>query len=299
MELSHILEWSDDSDQGGGEVRDQEVEEDGLVFKVHPPIRTYDSFGRSEAGREEVVRAWGPEFKRETLSVGVRSFSDIDVGFLQGIQCGSAEGDPGELLAGSEPWEEEEVTAGPSTASWTGYRHGGKAVRAKDVVKQYATGLGFAPPSGRVSKGKRPGYASQGEGHKTALRRPRVSAAQLEELIKKARFGNQSGDTDTDERESGDSLDFDEDSVEEGEIRDEEKGNSMEKHTYCSGQSPTLLQSGRGSVKWTNHTGRIQFRSSRAASYAANRVKRLGLPSNALDVKPAEGNEKRRWTPRT
>ncbi|KAJ1209176.1 hypothetical protein NDU88_004554 [Pleurodeles waltl] len=206
LELSHILEWSDKSDQGGGEVRDQEVEEDGLVFKVRPPIHTYGGFGRGEAVREEVVRVWGPEFKRKTQSVGVRSLSDIDVGFLQGVQCGSEDGDPGEPLAGSEPWEEEEVTAGPSTASWTGYRRGGKAVRAKEVVKQYTTGPGFAPPSGRVSKGKRPGYASQREGHKTALRRPRVPVAQLEELIKKARFGNKSGDTDTDEIESGDTM---------------------------------------------------------------------------------------------
>ncbi|KAJ1163293.1 hypothetical protein NDU88_003753 [Pleurodeles waltl] len=103
MELSHILEWSDESDQGGGEVRDLEVKEDGLVFK--------------------------------------------------GGQCGSEDGDPGEPLAGSEPWEEEEVTAGPSTASWTGYHCGGKAVRAKEVVKQYTTGPGFAPPSGRVRGG--------------------------------------------------------------------------------------------------------------------------------------------------
>ncbi|KAJ1174908.1 hypothetical protein NDU88_000199 [Pleurodeles waltl] len=74
----------------------------------------------------------------------------------QGRQSGSADGDPGELVAGSEPWEEEEVLAGPSTASWTGYR-GSKALRAKDLVKQRSTGPGFAPHSGRVSEGTRPG----------------------------------------------------------------------------------------------------------------------------------------------
>ncbi|KAJ1174898.1 hypothetical protein NDU88_000189 [Pleurodeles waltl] len=221
-ELSHILEWSDESDQGGGEVRDMEVEDEGLAFKVRPPVRTYGGFGRGEAVKEEVTRVRGPEVKRKTQSVGVSSFSDIDVGFLQGAQCGSEEGDPDELLAGSEPWEEEEVTAEPSTASWTGYRRGGKVVRAKEVVTQCTTGPGFAPPSGRVSKGKWPGYASQRGGHKTALRRPRIPAAQLEDIIKKERFGSGTWDTDTDEIESGDSLDFDEDSVEEGEIRDEE-----------------------------------------------------------------------------
>ncbi|KAJ1106738.1 hypothetical protein NDU88_004138 [Pleurodeles waltl] len=166
-ELSHILEWSDESDQGGGEVRDQEVEEDGLAFRE---------------------RGWGPR----------RAFGGL--GTLGGGRS------DGRL----------------STASWTGYRRGGKAVRAKEVVTQSTTGPGFAPPSGRVSKGRRPGYASQREGHQTALRRPRIPAAQLEEFIKKARFGSKSWDMDTDEMESGDSLDFDEDSVEEGEIRDEE-----------------------------------------------------------------------------
>ncbi|KAJ1172221.1 hypothetical protein NDU88_004069 [Pleurodeles waltl] len=67
-------------------------------------------------------------------------------GLAEGGQCRSEDGDPGELLAGSEPWEEEEVMAGPSTASWTGYRRGGKAVRAKEVVTQSTTGPGFAPP---------------------------------------------------------------------------------------------------------------------------------------------------------
>ncbi|KAJ1160636.1 hypothetical protein NDU88_001131 [Pleurodeles waltl] len=185
-----------------GLVGDHGMVEEGLVFKVRPPMRTYGGLGRSEAGREEFSRDGEPEGRRAITGAGVRSISDM--GFLQGIQAGSADGDPGELLAGSEPWEEEEVMAGPSTASWTGYRRGGKAVRAKELVQQRAAGPGFAPPSGRVSEGKRPGYASQGKGHATALRRPRVPAAQLEELLKKARYGQQSRDMVTDDEESGD-----------------------------------------------------------------------------------------------
>ncbi|KAJ1210663.1 hypothetical protein NDU88_006025 [Pleurodeles waltl] len=47
----------------------------------------------------------------------------------QGVPSGSEDGDPGELLTGSEPWEEEEK-AGPSTASWIGpYR--GETVRPR------------------------------------------------------------------------------------------------------------------------------------------------------------------------
>ncbi|KAJ1104120.1 hypothetical protein NDU88_001535 [Pleurodeles waltl] len=197
-ELSHILEWSDESDQEGGEVKEQVVEDDGLIFKVRPPVRTYGGFARGESVSEGVGEVKGSEIKRRTQSVGDSHLSDADVGFLQGGQCGS-EGDPGELLTGLEPWEEEEVTAGPSTASWTGYRRGGKAVRAKEVVTQYATGSGFEPPSGRVSKGQRPGYASQREGLKTALRRPRIPAAHLEDIIKKARFGSGTRDADSDE----------------------------------------------------------------------------------------------------
>ncbi|KAJ1096792.1 hypothetical protein NDU88_001923 [Pleurodeles waltl] len=220
-ELSHILEWSDESDQGGSEVKEQLVEDDGLIFQVRLPVHTYGGFARGESVSEGVGEVKGSETKRRAQRVGDSHVSDADVGFLQGGQCGS-EGDPGELLTGLEPWEEEEVTAGPSTASCTGYRRGSEAVRAKEVVTQYATGPGFAPPSGRVSKGQRPGYVSQRKGLKTALRRPRMPAAQLEDMIKKARFGSGTRDADSDESESGDSLDFDEDSVEEGEIRDEE-----------------------------------------------------------------------------
>ncbi|KAJ1145794.1 hypothetical protein NDU88_012078 [Pleurodeles waltl] len=140
-ELSHILEWSDDSSQGGGDDRVQEVE--------------------GERGMDS--------------------------------PSGSEDGDPGELLAGSEPWEEEEVLAGPSTSSWTGRRRDGKAVRAKEVVTQSTSGPGFAPPSGWVSKGKRPGYALQHEGDKTPLRRPRISAPPIEEFIKKCVLGVHDG----------------------------------------------------------------------------------------------------------
>ncbi|KAJ1134927.1 hypothetical protein NDU88_001373 [Pleurodeles waltl] len=191
-ELSHILEWSDDSNQGGGDGRDQEGKGDGLTFRVRPPVRTYGVFGRGEVAGEEGGSEEGPGFRRRSQGVAVSSLSDIDMEFFQGEQCRSEDGDPGELLAGSEPWEEEEVMAGPSTASWTGRRRDGKAVRAKEVVTQSTTGPGFAPPSGWVSKGKRPGYALQREGDKSPLRRPRIPAAPLEEFIKKARFGSKS-----------------------------------------------------------------------------------------------------------
>ncbi|KAJ1175967.1 hypothetical protein NDU88_001252 [Pleurodeles waltl] len=47
----------------------------------------------------------------------------------------SVDGDPGELVSGSEPWEEEEeVLAGPSAASWAGCPRGVKAVRATEVM---------------------------------------------------------------------------------------------------------------------------------------------------------------------
>ncbi|KAJ1191489.1 hypothetical protein NDU88_000805 [Pleurodeles waltl] len=108
----------------------------------------------------------------------------------QGAQGRSEDGDPGELLVGSEPWEEEEeVLAGPSAASWTGCRRGDKAVRATEVITHATSGKGLAPPGGWGNKGKRPGYALQREGVNTPLRRPRIPAAPIEEFIKKARFG--------------------------------------------------------------------------------------------------------------
>ncbi|KAJ1140270.1 hypothetical protein NDU88_006627 [Pleurodeles waltl] len=230
-ELSHILEWSDEAEQGEEEDKEQAVEDDGITLRVHPPTRTYGGLAkvvgilgvinRGDSVSEEVGRERGPEDGSKTKGLDDSNLSDVDVEILPGVTCGSEDGDPGELLTGSEPWEEE-VTAGPSTASWTGHRRGGEAVRAKKVVTRYHTGSGFAPPSGRVSKGKRPGYASQREGPKAALRRPRIPAVQLEDIIKKARFGSGTRDPDSEELESGDSLDFDEDSVEEGEIRDEE-----------------------------------------------------------------------------
>ncbi|KAJ1214000.1 hypothetical protein NDU88_001628 [Pleurodeles waltl] len=128
--------------------------------RVRPPIRTYGVFARGESVSEGLVEVKGSGVERRATRVGDSHVSDADMRFLQGGQCGS-EGDPGELLTGLEPWEEEEVTAGPSTASCTGYRRGGEAVRAKELVTQYATGTGFAPPDGRVSKGHRPGYASE------------------------------------------------------------------------------------------------------------------------------------------
>ncbi|KAJ1176745.1 hypothetical protein NDU88_002012 [Pleurodeles waltl] len=189
VEVSHILEWSDVSEQEGGGSMDEEVTE----LKVRPPIRTYGVAGRSEAGREGLGRYEEGEGRQAKLGVGTSSINDRDMGFLQGSKTKRVDGDPGELLTGLEPWEEEEVLAGPSTASWTGYRRGGKAVRAKDLVQQRATGLGSAPPSGRVSEGKRPGYASQGKGQITPLRQLRVPTAQLVDLLKEAHFGQQTG----------------------------------------------------------------------------------------------------------
>ncbi|KAJ1123907.1 hypothetical protein NDU88_002374 [Pleurodeles waltl] len=197
-ELIYILECRDESDQGGSDFKEQLVEDDGLKFQVRPPVRTYNGFARGESVSEGLVEVKGSGIERRAKRVGDIHVSDADMRFLQGGQCGS-EGDPGELLTGLEPWEEEEVTVGPSTASCTGYRRGGEVVRAKELVTQYATGPGFAPPDGRVSMGQRPGYASQRQGLKRALRRPRIPAAQLEDLIKKARFGNGTRDADSDE----------------------------------------------------------------------------------------------------
>ncbi|KAJ1108531.1 hypothetical protein NDU88_005907 [Pleurodeles waltl] len=148
-ELSHILEWSDESDQGGSDFKEQLVEDDGLHFQVRPPIRTYGVFARGESLSEGLVEVKGSGVERRATRVGDSHVSDADMRFLQGGQCGS-EGGPGELLTGLEPWEEEEVTAGPSTASCTGYRRGGEVVRAKELVTQYATGTGFAPPRWQV-----------------------------------------------------------------------------------------------------------------------------------------------------
>ncbi|KAJ1114929.1 hypothetical protein NDU88_003159 [Pleurodeles waltl] len=190
VEVSHILEWSDVSEQEGGGSMDEEATE----LKVRPPTRTYGVAGRSEAGLEGFGRHEEGEGGQAKLGAGTSSINDRDVGFLQGSRNKRVDRDPGELLTGLEPWEEEEVLAGPSTASWTGYHRGGKAVRAKDSVQQRATGLGSAPPSGRVSEGKQPGYASYGKGQITPLRRPRVPAAQLVDLLKEARFGQQTGE---------------------------------------------------------------------------------------------------------
>ncbi|KAJ1165530.1 hypothetical protein NDU88_005956 [Pleurodeles waltl] len=124
-EISHILEWSDDSSQGGGEDRVQEGEGEVLTFRVLPPVRTYGVFGGGEVagadGDQEVVTGC----RSRSQGGAVSSRSDIDMDFFQGAQCRSEDGDPGELLAGSEPWEEEEVLAGPSAASWTGCRRDG------------------------------------------------------------------------------------------------------------------------------------------------------------------------------
>ncbi|KAJ1218394.1 hypothetical protein NDU88_005974 [Pleurodeles waltl] len=117
----------------------------------------------------------------------VSSRIDMDLDFFQGARYKSQDGDPGELVAGSEPWEDEEVLAGPSAASWTGRRRDGKAVRAMEVTTQSTSGQGFAPPRGWVSK--RPGYALQRAGGKTPLRRPCIPAPPIEEFIKKARLG--------------------------------------------------------------------------------------------------------------
>ncbi|KAJ1098877.1 hypothetical protein NDU88_003984 [Pleurodeles waltl] len=192
-EISHILEWSDDSSQGGGEDRVQEGEGEGLTFRVLPPVRTHGVFGGGEVagadGDQEVVTGC----RSRSQGGAVSSRSDIDMDFFQGAQCRSEDGDPGELLAGSEPWEEEEVLAGPSAASWTGCRRDGKAVRATEVITQSTSGKGFAPPGGWVSKGKRPGYALQREGAKRpcgdrASRRRRLRSSLRKRVLEAIRL---------------------------------------------------------------------------------------------------------------
>ncbi|KAJ1139672.1 hypothetical protein NDU88_006039 [Pleurodeles waltl] len=135
----------------------------------------------SRSGESEQV-SWGPEL----------DLNSWEEGCLEQMEGRSEDGDPSELLAGSEPWEEEEeVLAGPSVSSWTGCRRGGKAVRATEVITHATSGKGLAPPGGWGNKGKLPGYALQREGVNTPLRRPRIPAAPIEEFIKKARFGSQ------------------------------------------------------------------------------------------------------------
>ncbi|KAJ1137356.1 hypothetical protein NDU88_003767 [Pleurodeles waltl] len=145
-EISHILEWSDDSSQGGAVDEVQDGGGEGLKFRVRPPVRTYGVFGGGEVAGVAGGKAGGPGFRRRSQGVAGGCRSDIDMEFFQGAQCRSDEEDPGELLAGSEPWEEEEVLAGPSAASWTGCRRDGKAVRAKEVITQSTSGQGSAPP---------------------------------------------------------------------------------------------------------------------------------------------------------
>ncbi|KAJ1214317.1 hypothetical protein NDU88_001936 [Pleurodeles waltl] len=117
------------------------------------PTGTRGAWGVGPTGGEE-----GHVLTQETVSNSSEEGSGCTLGEwygatgetgVEGSKTKRVDGDPGELLTGLEPWEEEEVLAGPSTASWTGYRRGGKAVRAKDLVQQRATGLGSVPPSGR------------------------------------------------------------------------------------------------------------------------------------------------------
>ncbi|KAJ1142761.1 hypothetical protein NDU88_009074 [Pleurodeles waltl] len=112
-ELSHILEWSDEEEQ--------EVEEDRITLKVRPPTRTYGggmegrgfqgvySSGSSDIEEVERDREGGYSVGVEDPSEGFL-FND-HLGLLQGERRGSEDRDPGELLTGSAPWEEEK--AGP------------------------------------------------------------------------------------------------------------------------------------------------------------------------------------------
>ncbi|KAJ1149466.1 hypothetical protein NDU88_002274 [Pleurodeles waltl] len=152
-------------------------------------------------------------------SVGVEDHSEgflfnDPLGLLQGERRGSEDGDPGELLTGSAPWEEEK--AGSSAASWMAPRRGEGTVRVKASARRSHTRSGFAPTSGMVSRAKRPGHASGGEGPQAVPRRPRTPAVRVKDLIKRARLGEGWGDTDWEDAGEDERLDYDEDSVEEG-----------------------------------------------------------------------------------
>ncbi|KAJ1142520.1 hypothetical protein NDU88_008834 [Pleurodeles waltl] len=107
-----------------------------------------------EAGRLDLIAA--PAARRERpvrravsgVAAAVAACSPPR-GSQQGFSCGSEDGDPGELLTGSKPWEEE-AKAGPSTASWTGHHRGGEEVRAKFVVRRCHAGSCSVPTSGMV-----------------------------------------------------------------------------------------------------------------------------------------------------
>ncbi|KAJ1129886.1 hypothetical protein NDU88_008247 [Pleurodeles waltl] len=128
-DLSHILQLSCGSAHEAEDETELEVEEDGITLKVRPPTRTYGGFQKigghlgdfspddSDSDGLGGQKGQEDEHKRQGLDAEVLSYDDL--GFLQGVTSGSEDGDSGELLTGSEPWEEEEK-AGPSAPSWIG-----------------------------------------------------------------------------------------------------------------------------------------------------------------------------------
>ncbi|KAJ1180548.1 hypothetical protein NDU88_005769 [Pleurodeles waltl] len=80
-----------------------------------------------------------------------------------GVPSGSEDGDSGELLTGSEPWEEEEK-AGYSAASWIGSHRSSETVRAKAWVRRRHTGSGPAPTSEMVQAETENGHMTDENG---------------------------------------------------------------------------------------------------------------------------------------
>ncbi|KAJ1104265.1 hypothetical protein NDU88_001677 [Pleurodeles waltl] len=144
-ERSHILEWSDEAEQ--------EVEEDGITLRVRAPSRTYGGVRKSDggqwgrgAGSSDSDEVGGGEEAGGSLGgrvTGEGLMLNDTLGFLQGEQSGSEDGDPGGLVTGSAPWEEEKV--GPCAAGWMEPWRVGGTVRAKAIAQRRQTGLGVAP----------------------------------------------------------------------------------------------------------------------------------------------------------
>ncbi|KAJ1217576.1 hypothetical protein NDU88_005170 [Pleurodeles waltl] len=98
----------------------------------------------------------------------------------------------------------------------------GGAVQAKATAQRRQTGLGFAPAGWLVSSAKWSGHAPRWGGLQAAPRRPRTPAAQVEDIIKRVRFREGVVYSDSEDVSEHERLDYEEDSAEAGEIREEE-----------------------------------------------------------------------------
>ncbi|KAJ1186207.1 hypothetical protein NDU88_002990 [Pleurodeles waltl] len=155
-DLSHILEWSDKSAQDAGDETELEAEEDGITLKVRPPTRTYGGFKKAgshlgdfspdDSDSDGMGGPKGKEDDHRRQGLEAEVLNDDDLGLLQGEPSGGEDGDSGELLTGSEPWEEEEKAA-PSVASWIGSHRSSDTVRARAWVRRSHTGSGSAAAS--------------------------------------------------------------------------------------------------------------------------------------------------------